>query len=130
MTEEAAGYRVDGQRVDSLQLDGEAVVLNLISHGYFGLNQTGTDVWDLVKAHEGISALEIAAAVGSRYDRAFPDVIGDVTALLEELERHDLVARCPSAPAPAARLASNDQPYVVPRLEVYGNLDTLILSGE
>ena len=130
MSRSGTGYRVDDQRVDSMQLDGEAVVLNLLSHGYFGLNTTGTAVWDLVKAHPGIPAADVAAALRGNSADAASSLATDVTAFLEQMVGHDLLVECPVAETPAASAVLGDRPYVAPRLDAYGNLDTLILSGE
>lgn len=33
------------------ELDGEAVLLNMQSESYFGLDSVGTRIWELLKAH-------------------------------------------------------------------------------
>lgn len=68
------------------ELDGEAVVLSLDSSTYFGLNQVGTAIWQLVEQHGRVS--EVADALARQYDvsheRARADVIDLMTQLVEK----------------------------------------------
>jgi hypothetical protein len=113
-----------------MQLDGEAVLLNLETHGYFGLNPTGTEVWELVQAHPGISATDIVAVMGRRYEQDPGRIVADIASVIGEMLRHGLVTACEPAGTPAVRVERCDRPYLVPDLQAYGDLDTLILSGE
>jgi hypothetical protein len=70
-------------------LDGEAVILDLESGTYFGLNEVGTRVWQLVG--EGRSEVEIVDLVASEYDADRATIAADVTRLLEELRTRRLV---------------------------------------
>ena len=124
------GFQIDPQTVDSMQVDGEVVVLSLVNHAYFGLNDTATAVWELVKAHPGISSTAIAMNLAARYDHTSDTIFGDVTRLLEALSAQQLVSAGSTSPVTPAAATRSSQPYVAPRLETYGALDTLILSGE
>lgn len=124
------GFHIDGSTVDDMELDGEAVVLNLETQGYFGLNATGTEVWALIKAHPGITAATIAEHLAQRYGGDATAVAADVAAVLEDLQRESLVATCPAGNGGPRRPDPTGEPYLVPRLDPYGELDTLILSGE
>jgi hypothetical protein len=130
MEQGVTGYRVDAQSVDSMQLDGEAVLLNLATHRYFGLNATATDVWEWIKTNPGVSASQVASALGQRYGRASNEVIDDVTALLEQMASQRLVDSCPPVLSLTLNATLNGRPYMAPALQVFGDLDTLILSGE
>lgn len=124
------GYQVDNATVDDMELDGEAVVLNLDTQGYFGLNPTGTEVWQLLKKHPGVTARTIAENLARRYETDPATIADDVRAVLAELCRESLVLTCPPVEIETAPAAPAGEPYMVPRLEPYGELDTLILSGE
>ena len=67
------------------ELDGEAVLLNLDSGMYFGLDQIGTRIWQLLEAHGRIDP--ILDALGEEYDVA-PDTlrkdVGDLLAALTD----------------------------------------------
>jgi hypothetical protein len=58
-------------------LDGEAVVLNLTSGKYYGLDETGTRMWTLLVEH-------------GRVDAAFRDLLDEYEVSEEQL-RHDLL---------------------------------------
>ena len=130
MDDDAAGLRVDQASIDSMQLDGEAVVLNLSTHAYFGLNATGTQVWELIRAHAGITSQDVAAALADRYGRDVSVVSADVDSVLQELVQHGLVVRGDASPVVAPQVEAPAGAYERPSLQAYGNLDTLILSGE
>jgi hypothetical protein len=66
-------------------LDGEAVILDLESGTYFGLNAVGARIWQLVERHNGLRA--VFEDLCREYDAA-PDVLEhDLLALVAELER-------------------------------------------
>lgn len=68
------------------ELDGEAVILNLDTGTYFGLNAVGTAIWQLVERHGRAS--DVADALAARYEvsraRARDDVILLMTQLVEK----------------------------------------------
>ena len=69
---------------------GEAVLLNLSSGTYFGLNDTGSMIWQLVD-EDSASLEDICDAIEEEYDVAREDVERDVLALVEELVEHGLL---------------------------------------
>ncbi len=66
------------------ELDGEAVILNLDTGIYFGLNAVGTAIWQLVE--QLCQAGAVADALTHRYDvtreRAHDDIIALMTQLV------------------------------------------------
>jgi hypothetical protein len=70
-------------------LDGEAVILDLESGTYFGLNEVGTRLWQL--AGEGRSETEIVDTLVAEYDADRETIVRDATKLLEELRRRRLI---------------------------------------
>jgi len=66
-------------------LDGEAVLLDLASETYFGLNEVGTRIWELLEASPTLG--ELSTQLQSEYDvepaRAEFDVIDLATRLLK-----------------------------------------------
>jgi hypothetical protein len=71
------------------ELQGEAVVLNLKSGVYFGLDPVGTRIWQLFAAHELLS--EIAQTIVAEYDVAEDRSAADLLALVTDLERNGLI---------------------------------------
>jgi hypothetical protein len=71
------------------ELQGEAVVLNLKSGVYFGLDPVGTRIWQLFAAHELLS--EIAQTIVAEYEVAEDRSTADLLALVTDLERNGLI---------------------------------------
>jgi hypothetical protein len=66
-------------------LDGEAVILDLGSGTYFGLNAVGARIWQLMEAHGRLRA--VLEDLCREYDAA-PDVLErDLIALVSRLEQ-------------------------------------------
>jgi hypothetical protein len=76
-------------------LDGEAVILDLASGTYFGLNEVGTLVWRLID--EGRNASEIVDAVATEYDADRATIAQDVDRLIEDLRARRLIVAAPRA---------------------------------
>ena len=72
------------------ELQGEAVLLNLKSGVYFGLDPVGTRIWQLFAEHEVLA--EIARTIVAEYDVAEDRCSADLLALVGDLERQGLVA--------------------------------------
>jgi hypothetical protein len=70
-------------------LDGEAVILDLESGTYFGLNEVGTRVWQLVG--EAQSEAQIVETLASEYEADRETIARDVAKVLEELGRRRLI---------------------------------------
>ncbi len=71
-------------------LDGEAVVLNLESESYFGLDEVGTRMWTLLTESDSIQdAYEILLA---EYDVEPAQLKADMVDLIAQLQENGLVA--------------------------------------
>ena len=70
-------------------LDGEAVILDLGSGTYFGLNQVGTRVWQLIS--EGRDESHIVDSIASEYDADRATIAADVSRLLNDLRARRLI---------------------------------------
>jgi hypothetical protein len=65
------------------ELEGEAVLLDLESGTYFGLNTVGTRIWSLIQERDSLSA--VLDAITAEYD-AMPEVLErDLLRLAAEL---------------------------------------------
>jgi coenzyme PQQ synthesis protein D (PqqD) len=80
-------------------LEGEAVILDLASGTYFGLNAVATRVWRLLD--EGRPFASIVDAIASEFDADRADVERDVAALLRDLRARRLVVPADGNPTPA-----------------------------
>ncbi|MFL6199433.1 MAG: PqqD family protein [Thermoanaerobaculia bacterium] len=70
-------------------LDGEAVVLELESGRYFGLNETGTRMWLLLQEHGSVEAA--LRALLSEYDVAEELLRRELTSFVETLSSQRLL---------------------------------------
>ena len=74
------------------ELQGEAVLLNLTSGVYFGLDQMGTRIWQLLGKQELLS--DVAQSIMAEYDVSQECCVADLLALTADLQRHGLVTVC------------------------------------
>lgn len=72
------------------ELDGESVVLSLTSGTYFGLNEVGARVWQLLAQPRTIDA--ICGVIAAEYEVELAQCLADVLALIEQLSSAGLVA--------------------------------------
>ena len=71
------------------ELQGEAVLLNLKTGVYFGLNPIGTRVWELLAEHGMVR--EVVDAIVGEYEVAAQTCTDDVLALIADMQKHALV---------------------------------------
>jgi Coenzyme PQQ synthesis protein D (PqqD) len=74
------------------ELQGEAVLLNLKSGIYFGLDPIGTRIWQLFAEHDALS--EIVQVITEEYDVARDRCEADLVMLVTELECQGLIRLC------------------------------------
>ncbi|MFQ5351045.1 MAG: PqqD family protein [Thermoanaerobaculia bacterium] len=89
MSPERPRFRIP-EHVLARKLDDEMVLLNLDSGEYFGLNDTGTRVWELLA--DGCSRQQIVDRLTEEFEVAADDASGHVTALCDELVEAGLLA--------------------------------------
>jgi len=73
----------------SCDLEGEAAILNLKSGTYYGLDEVGATIWNLVAQPTAVSA--IRDALLERYDVDAERCERDLLTLLGELHEHGLI---------------------------------------
>ena len=78
------------------QLDGEAVLLDLKSQEYFGLNEIGTRVWTALQQGEELSAL--VEEIVRSYDAQAEQIRVDIDQLIKELQSANLIVLNDDAP--------------------------------
>jgi Coenzyme PQQ synthesis protein D (PqqD) len=71
-------------------IEGEVILINLDTGTYYSLRETGADVWRGVE--ESAAEGEIVAALAETYGAAADEVAPSVAALLDSLEREQLIA--------------------------------------
>lgn len=77
-------------------LEGEAVILDLSSGTYFGLNEVGTRVWRLLD--EGRHQSQIVEIVAAEYAADRETIARDVEGLLADLRSRGLIVSAGTGP--------------------------------
>lgn len=70
-------------------LNGEAVILNFSSGTYYGLNETGAFVWNLIQEPKTVEQLRVALLNEYEVEPAICDQ--DLRSLLQELAQQNLI---------------------------------------
>ena len=76
-------------QVLSQDLDGEAVLLDLASEQYFGLNAVGTRIWQLLEAPYGLA--DVHRILCSEFEADHARIEGDLLALVGKLRDAGLI---------------------------------------
>jgi hypothetical protein len=71
------------------QLNCETVILDIDSGTYFGLDEVGTRVWQLLE--QGLTLAEICAVLIAEFEVSRETVERDLAALTDELLSHNLL---------------------------------------
>ena len=76
-------YSIDPARVISETIDGETIVIDLVSGAYYSLRGSSAPVWDL--ASSGLTLDEIVASLEGQFDASTGEIRAAVEPLLDEL---------------------------------------------
>lgn len=77
------------------ELEREAVILNLETGVYFGLNATGTRMWHLIEEHRRLD--HVLASLEREFDAPAAQLETDLLTWVSELEDRGLLRREPGA---------------------------------
>jgi hypothetical protein len=78
------------EEVLSQEVNGETVLLDLDGESYFGLNDVGTRVWQLLKTKQTVA--EMLGTLSEEYDVSREQLETDVSELLDKLTEAGLVS--------------------------------------
>lgn len=71
------------------EIGGEAVILHIGTATYFGLDDVGTRVWQLVTGGQAVG--QVCATLAAEFDAPDAQIASDVSNLIDELLRKDLL---------------------------------------
>jgi len=134
----SALFRADIDNVVWRVADDEAVLLQVDSSAYFGVNQTGTRLWAEL-AERPMTLEQLVGWAQAEFPDAPPSdaLRAELSAFLEELGALTLLRREDdngAVPAVVSLPTSGKSPspprWETPAVERFGELEKLILSGE
>lgn len=118
-------FRLNEPAVIADVIDGEAVIMNLERGSYYGLDQIGADIWQLILA--GRTFDDIATAIAEHFDIERERVASDVNALAAQMIEERLIVPDsdgePRSPAPYEIAVAV---YATPVLTVYSDMKDLL----
>ena len=123
-------HRIDEDAVSHRMVDGEAVVINLDTTVYYGLNRSASMVWERLAGGPATDD-ELAEGLAAAFDLAPEVARADVADLLDRLHDEGLVTRADDGAGGAGGAwPAEAEAYVAPQVERYERLEQLMLSGE
>jgi Coenzyme PQQ synthesis protein D (PqqD) len=128
----SARYKINEQQVIQETIEGEAVIVNLVSGNYYSLDKVGAEIWG--KIENGKSLDEILGLILKVY-RGDPAAIEtSVKSLIDELAKEGLIV--PDAPTDAGSPQSPSlstvemralEEFEAPVLKKYSDMQDLLL---
>ncbi len=79
------------QDIYSTDIDGEAVMMNVDTGKYFGMNRVGTRIWELLDTP--VTPVGLSDILSKEFEKAPEDVLGRVMLFLEKLDEQKLIQR-------------------------------------
>jgi len=122
-------FKLNQPFVVSELIDGEAVIMNLKSGNYYSARHTGALLWAWLE--RGMPLDGMAGGLAGIYGGEAPAYASDVHAFFDSLVEQGLVtpadACVDAGPAPAEPDAAAPKAYRPPVLEVYADMQDLLL---
>jgi hypothetical protein len=121
-----AGLVVNTPHVVHETIDGEAILIHLVTGTYYSIDGVGAELWEVFAA--GADQDAVIAAAERRYDGDPIEVARGVRELAVELLREGLLIE--AEPPPASELPSlppGRAPFVVPALGKYTDMQEFML---
>lgn len=107
-------------------IDGEAIIINLVTGVYYSMQGIGGDIWSMIDGQRSADAMvqEIVAAYDVEADRAREDL----HAVLRDLFNEELIqiAAAGSGAVAAPVVPAAKKPYQQPRLQVFRDMQELL----
>lgn len=120
-------YRSNGPRFVDESVDGEALIMDMVTGTYYTCLGPATIAWDALK--RGVAPGQVATAIAALYGVDAAGVERDLDEFVTELVQEELLVAWDAAPAGAAVEVppAAVTPYGPMRLERYTDLADLIL---
>lgn len=126
MSDRQRCFQPAAERIAAKVIDGEAVIIDLLSGTYYSLSDSGGRVWELMES--GCSVEQIAEELSREFGVSAARACDDVEALFRHLFDENLVvdATVRNAASDLPPRASGAQPYRPPVLQVFRDMQDLL----
>lgn len=124
-------FRINSPTVVEETIEGEVVVVNLDNGNYYSLENTSSEVWQLVK--QGARPGQICKFIASRYSEKDELVEEPLAKFLSELQQEGLIVADDSAATIQSTelvlevLSTTPTAFSAPVLEKYSDMQELLL---
>lgn len=108
-------------------IDGEAIIINLVTGVYYSMQGIGGDIWSMVDARRTVDSM--VEEVVAHYDVAPDDARRDLDAVLGQLMDEGLIQLCGNGTGKGTHAAVSGaarKPYQRPVLQVYRDMQDLL----
>lgn len=123
MLDDAAVLRAKSDEVAAKIVDGEAILINLMSGVYYTVEGAGAEIWS--RLENGSSIAQLSVSIAESYDVGPEQAHKDVERLVKELLEEGLIVP-DGGPADPAEVATGAGPgsatYETPRLVKYDDM--------
>jgi hypothetical protein len=119
-------YRLAADRAAAKVIDGEAIIIDLITGRYYSLEGPGADAWSLLAA--GVPVAEVAGGLSASYEVDRDVALADTARLARQLLDEQLLAPADGDQPNPPELASAPErkPYRAPELTVFRDMEDLL----
>jgi len=121
-------FRLASPNIVSETVDGESVILNLESGFYYGLNETGSWIWDALR--DGLTEDRLATSLSRRWGLGAEAAITTVARFANRLADEQLLRETDAAPDASPDEAPSTAagvPFTEPELTRYEDIQELLL---
>ncbi|HET8651944.1 MAG TPA: PqqD family protein [Gaiellaceae bacterium] len=113
-------------------IEGEVIIINLVSGTYYSVRGSGAEIWALAEGAEAVSNEAIVDALNPVFDCSRAELERGVTAFVDELLREGLVAEVETEEETRRTLTLGGnghtrRPFEIPKLEKYTDMQDLVL---
>jgi coenzyme PQQ synthesis protein D (PqqD) len=126
MIEPDTRFRVTSDAVGAKVIDGEAIIVNVLTGRYHSIDGSGAIVWELLAS--GHNANEVSGQLAARYGVGLDAALSDVRRLAAELLEQELLVEDDGVSPSAIELSNGVQPteYRPPELVTFSDIEELL----
>ena len=123
-------FEPDLERAAGEVIDGEAIIINLVTGAYYSMQGIGGRIWTMIGARRSISSMH--DEICRDYEVSPPEAQHDLQEVLKQLFDENLITPIAGDPASGAsapdtlELGTAKAPYARPSLQTYRDMEDLL----